>query len=186
MRENWQSMLKFIQMVVSQFDISQTHTRVGLISFGNLATVEINLDDHDDMASLLIDIGKVNWKDQWTNTPDALREARAEFLRSPRSVQKVALLITDGEANVSPEKLQFNAEDLTGEGVDVLVMAVGLDANFPEAEVIAGTTLNVIPVVSFDSLLDNMIGFVELVTSRICGTGELSFHVPCSLCFYKA
>ena len=112
---------------------------MGLISFGNTATVEINLDDHDDVFALVSDISKVSWKNENSNTPDALREAKNEFLRVLRSVRRVALLITDGEANASPGELKVNAEALRGDGVEVLAIGVGLGANFIEAEVIAGS-----------------------------------------------
>merc|ERR1712226_759419 len=168
MKENWVKMLSFIQIIVTKLDIAADKTRVGLISYGNRAYTEIALGELNDKNALLSAIGTVEWKDEWTNTPDALGEAKNEFIRASRSSTKIGLLITDGEANVNPRKLTEKAEDLRGEAVDVYVMGVGPNVDYEEAMTIAGSFLQVIPVVSFETLLESMNNYADLILSRIC------------------
>ena len=172
MKTNWQRVLTFTQHLISNFAIHPDSVRVGVVSYGNHATAHIRLTDYDEEMDLSSAIGKIAFKDQWTNTAEGLRVAREKvFELSPRTTQdgarKVIVMVTDGESNRNQGRTLPEAILTRNSGIEVVVLAVGSQANLVEAAEVAGHDENVFVVSNFEKL--TKMEFSSSLLNHICG-----------------
>ena len=72
-KENWPKMLTFVKTMSSKLMVGHDRVRVSAISFGNEATLHFGLDSYTTLKDTVEGIDAIRWKDQFTNTGDALR-----------------------------------------------------------------------------------------------------------------
>ena len=72
-KENWPKMLKFVKTMSSKLMVDQDRVRIATISFGNEATLHFGLDSYTTLTETEEAIDLIRWKDQYTNTGEALR-----------------------------------------------------------------------------------------------------------------
>ncbi len=80
MQPNWELMLQFVENFTALTDFRPQGTRVGVVSFGNDARIEVALDEHSDLDSFQQDVDSIPWRDENTNTASGIRLARGMFL----------------------------------------------------------------------------------------------------------
>ena len=172
MAANWLKALSFTQQVISNFPLHPELVRVGVVSFGNQATPHIRLDDFDKEMDLFSAIGMIKFKDQWTNTAAGLRVAREQvFGQSPRdNARKVIILMTDGESNRDKLQTLPEAELTRDAGIEILVIAVGDEANLDEALDITGDASQIFIVPSFEELTERQP--TSSIMEYLCGKKE--------------
>ena len=72
-KENWPKMLTFVKTMSSKLMVGQDRVRIATISFGNEATLHFGLDSYTTLMETEEAIDLIRWKDQYTNTGEALR-----------------------------------------------------------------------------------------------------------------
>ena len=179
--QNWQLMLNFVKEVAQRFTFSQNDVRIGIISFGNKATLDIRFSDYVDISSFINGIDRIPWKDQYTNTSGALyimRRKLFNYVSGDRpDVPDFGILITDGEANLDSHLTMVEADLAIRQGIKTMVIGIGNKINVLEANGIAmgsaraqsvtsGVDSNVIRVSNFREFID--ISTVVKVTKFIC------------------
>lgn len=94
--------IRFIQSIVSFFNIGLNQTRVGFVAYSSGAQREFDLDDYTTLNSLSTRIGRVRYTRGGTRTGSALNLARNLMdpnqnfgaRRDDDGVPKIAVLIT--------------------------------------------------------------------------------------------
>ncbi len=128
---NHQLGLRFMESVVSFYDISLDGTRVAVISFSIGANVEFDFDDHSTLQQVQNAIREMRYSGGYTYTGLALQSA-AELFNDPSSsgarpasagIPRVVVLITDGRSNVY--SITQPAIDLRAAGVTVYSIGIG-------------------------------------------------------------
>lgn len=130
----------FVHDTVTNFDIGEDLTRVGVMTFSDDPRIVIALDSYNNKKDLLkaISPSVVKYTLGGTNTADAIRDVRKiGFSASPREdVTKIAVVITDGQSwNERETKKQ--AALLKDSGVMVYAIGVGKGVKKEELEAIA-------------------------------------------------
>ena len=112
---NWIKSKDFVVDIIQRLTISAGCSRVAVLSFGNFAYKYTSLSDYTEGKSAIIKtVQAMTFKDEWTNTADALRtiveEVYVDTNGDREDVKDVSVLLTDGEGNVKPKTTIPNAE----------------------------------------------------------------------------
>ena len=140
-KSNWQTILDFVKDVSRTFHISSDHVQVGIVSFGNDATLHVQLNDFDNINDLTAAIDRIPWKDQWTNTSGGIWVTRTRLF-SPINGDRpdapnYGILVTDGESNKDPRLTLPEADTALREGIRLMVVGIGSNVNQIELKGIA-------------------------------------------------
>ena len=94
--------LQFINTVISFFNIGHDASRIGLVAYSTIASIEFDLDDHTTLSNLQGAVNNVMYYGGSTNSGDAIEKAR--LLLNPMNnrgarlssegIPKIAILIT--------------------------------------------------------------------------------------------
>jgi collagen type VI alpha len=114
--------------------------RVAAITFSDNATLEFQLDAYNT-TGLLREALYFRSAGGKTNTQDALRLAY-ESVFTPthgdrRAVHNVAIVVTDGQSNVQPDRTIPEADAARQRGIEIFAVAVGEQANMAEIDGLA-------------------------------------------------
>lgn len=150
--DNFQLMRTFLGSIVSGLNISQSRVRVGIVTYSDDSTLQATLSTLKTKADILQFIKFLPYRGGGTNTGAALNFTREQIFKTSRrkDVQKVAVVITDGE---SQDSVSEAAVLLRRAGVTVY--AVGIqDANETQLVQIASypSSSHVFNVKSFTEL----------------------------------
>ncbi len=167
--------------MASRLAIGPDDTQFAVVSYGNEGTLELGLAECQDDECVKSAVASIHWKDQWTNTPDGLRVMREEVYGPGRGsredARKVAVLITDGEANINAEQTIPEADRAREAGIELFVIGVGLTVNWEEAEGIAGDSANVLRLNGFEDLTSGNFDAVGvLLRDYVCSSGKTIFN----------
>ena len=89
---------------VQYFWISSDRTKVGLITFGDDATLQFDLDQYSTREDVLQAIDMLTFTGGRTNTQAALAMSMNQLFANDRaSAPNLLVIFTDGESNVEPE-----------------------------------------------------------------------------------
>ncbi|KAF3692451.1 Collagen alpha-6(VI) chain Precursor [Channa argus] len=135
--ENFQLMRDFLGSIVSGLNISANRVRVGIVTYNDKPTAQAYLDTFQSKTEILQFISILPYTGGGTNTGAALKFTHKEIFSKKRGsrkgIQKVAVVITDGE---SQDNVSEAAAILRRSGVTVY--AVGIKgANKTELEEMA-------------------------------------------------
>ena len=138
-------MLNFTKTLIKMLPIGPSDFKVGVITFGNEATIEIGLNDWFEVHGLLRTIDNVRWKDEWTNTSGAMRMMRERML-SPQhgsrpDAPRIGILVTDGESNKDKYRTIPEANNVHRAGIKMFAVGVGPHVDMNELEAIASDPL---------------------------------------------
>jgi uncharacterized protein YegL len=164
---NWNLVLGFMQEVVSTFTIGSDAVRIGAILYSEFAEVRFYLDEHFDAQSVNEAIGNFPYLDSFTNTADGLELMNNVFVsdRGDReNVQNIAILITDGQANMRIGEEFGVATSAKERGISILSIGVTESVDLDELRAIASSDDQVVEVEDFSKLRNK----VEQVMERSC------------------
>ena len=126
--DNWQLMKDFMIAIVRQSNVSFDGTHVGLVTFGNVGTRRFRLDKHRDTESVVRAIENLRSGNGETNMYAGLVQMRDVFTekRGGRPwVKKLAIMLTDGKANVQVGRAIPEAEAAyLQDGITILVIGI--------------------------------------------------------------
>ena len=161
------SMKQFIINTVSELNISQTTTRVGVVRYSTNPRLVVNLARHNDLKSLTLDIMSTEYTPGERNTGSAIDLAGAELKQNGRvGVTRIIVVLTGGRSGDVNAILEA-VSDLE----DITIAAVGTDDIKPELQSIASGpslvfTTSGLDLVSLSTERDSIINV-------ICTSGQL-------------
>ena len=133
--DNWYKVLNFTQEIVNSFTIGPDNVRVGVIWYGNRASIAFHMNTYDNEAEVLQAIGSIRYKDQNTNTSGALRTMHESMFTEVNgdrvAAQNIGILISDGAANRDEDLTIPEANAARAAGITLFAIGIG-DAIDPE------------------------------------------------------
>jgi len=130
-RRNFRLALRFMESVVSFYDISSDGTRVSVITFSTGATTEFNFDTYSSLQQVQEAIRGIGYSEGLTRTALALNLATEAFNNPDTSgarplsagIPRVVVLLTDGRSNTY--SITQPAINLQAAGVSVYSIGIG-------------------------------------------------------------
>ncbi|XP_052823189.1 collagen alpha-1(XXVIII) chain isoform X2 [Octopus bimaculoides] len=157
--EDYKKQLQFARELVDNFDIGQTnsHVRVGAITFSRTAHLDIPLGRYASKKKLQKAIIKIPYRTGETNTAEALRLLRTEIEPKMKvfTAPFMVIVITDGKSRDS-WSTRYEAHLLHKLGVHIYAIGVGLYYDLRELKSIASDPVRNIRLVSSYSALENI------------------------------
>lgn len=176
--EYWSKVLSFVDYIVTALKVSYYETRVGVVTFGNEATINFNLNSYNTTQQVVDAVNKIPFKDENTNTSGALYVMRTVMF-TPKNgdranVRNMGIVVTDGMSTYDHDKTIPYAMDAKRAGIVLVVIGVGSEVNQTELEGIASTSPNgthfVYNVSNYDALstIQNEIAMVACRDVDVC------------------
>jgi len=171
---NWNKTLQFIVDVVSLFTIGPNDVQVSFVVFSTVATVEWNLTQYQDKASLITAIMNVPYLNDRTNLNDALYLTRTQIFASGGGTRpnanKITIILTDGVDNVPTNGTELTIQNATACKNDgIRLIAVGVSDKVSKGrmlQVVSDNTTDYYHVNDFVGLTR----IVDTLKSLICVT----------------
>ena len=154
------------------FTITSSATRIGVITYSNVAEHSIKLKDHTDMDSFHDAVHDISLMNRWTRIDLALRLAQKEMFITANggrsNVPDILILLTDGAQTkmVGAEDPAIIAEELRNSGVTIIAIGMGTAVDMKELTLIAGGTNLLFTASTFTEL--NSDGFQNAVKLHAC------------------
>ena len=139
-------MKNFTKNVISNFDIGDNGTRVGIIRYASRASIILSLGSINNANGLNTFIDSIWYTRGGTATHSALNELPAAFntSRTDQGIPRVAIVFTDGQSN-SRTLTAKAAQSVHDTGIIVYSIGIGSGVNTNELNTIA----IVVPAMSF-------------------------------------
>ena len=147
---NFVRMKDFVKSVVSNFEIGDDKTRVGVIRYASSASIIIPLGSTDDSLLLNNSITNIIYTGGGTATHLALNLLDIAFsnARTSQGVPRVAIVFTDGRSN-SPSLTVQAAQAVHSTGIVVYSFGIGNNVDADELNAIASSSSNVFVISDF-------------------------------------
>ena len=165
--KDFRRQLTFVQDLVDTFEVSQDHTRVGAITFGDEPHREFHMDKYNSGAELKAAIGSIQQVRGTTNTAESLHRMRTHFFgdHGRDGVVKIGIVITDGLSN-DAHATAHQAALAREAGIQLFAIGVGRSVDQDELEAIASR-----PAHKYAFNVDNFMGLQQikiLLARRTC------------------
>lgn len=122
-------MKTFVKYVVSKVDITNGSSRVGVYTFSNQAKLEFSLNTYSTNTDVLKAVDKIPQAFGNTNTAAGFRAIRTAFSQTNGDrdrVPNIAVLITDGQANMEADQTLPQAQLIKDSGIYMYAIGVRL------------------------------------------------------------
>lgn len=168
--QNWDLMKDFIYSVCNAFTIGFDQTRVGIVKFSSSARIEFYLDQHYSIEEVKKAMDRIDTFGGETNIAGGLRLMRNDVFQTYRGdrpdIKNIAIVITDGIANVRAETTVPEAEKARDEGIEIFTIGITNEVDERELREIASPPerSHVFRVQDFDRIND----ILDNVISRAC------------------
>lgn len=144
----WRVVMDFVGGIISELDIAEDRTRVGLVYWSDDAHVQFHLNEFYTKQDLVQAVLFTPYTGGKTNTASALRMLREEMFRPNNGdrtfADNFAIVITDGNSNIDPENTVSEAVMARMEGIHIVTVAVGRSfVNHVELEGIASLPVDI-------------------------------------------
>ncbi|KAK0131423.1 Collagen alpha-1(XXVIII) chain [Merluccius polli] len=181
--ENFEVVKDFVNVLVDRVSVSREASRVGVVLYSHVDVVVMSLTQHSSQGDIKAAVRGMPYLGEGTFTGSAVRRAGQLFRASRPGVRKVAVVLTDGQADrrdvVQPAAA---AAEVRAAGVEVFVIGV-LNRDDPDY---AGFQAEVKAVASDPDdqhvyLIDNFMTLSTLeskLLSRICEHDDGTLFVP--------
>lgn len=157
--ERYPQILKFVADIISQLDVHQDRTRVGLIYWSDNAHMLFTLDQYTNRENAMQAVMRTPFLGEKTNTASALEMLYKQGFTVANgdriNANNIAIVITDGNSNINPKMTPKDAIEARTAGIHLMVVAVGSTfVNYGELEAIASTPtdLNILNVDHYEDL----------------------------------
>ncbi|CAH1783538.1 unnamed protein product [Owenia fusiformis] len=126
---NFKLLKQFVMSVIQDLPVSNSGTRVGVLTFASTSSIIFHLNAYTDRKSAMNAVERIPYKGGATNIADALQLIRLAMLTSNNGARDNArdavILITDGAANVNEDDTQPQARMLRNNNVHIMAIGVG-------------------------------------------------------------
>ncbi|XP_059899250.1 collagen, type XXVIII, alpha 1a [Gadus macrocephalus] len=130
--DHFEAVKDFVNVLVDRVSVSREASRVGVVLFSHVAMVVASLTQHSSQADVKAAVRGMPYLGEGTFTGSAMRRAGQLFRAARPGVRKVAVVLTDGQADrrdaVQPAEA---AAEVRAAGVEVFVIGV-LNRNDPD------------------------------------------------------
>lgn len=133
---NWVKVLEFVKSFITDVNIGPQNVQVGIVTYGNRASLQFNLNTYTNASQMLEAIDRIPWKDQATNTSGGVRFMHQTMFTTAvgdrDNAPNIGIVITDGESN-RDRNLTIPESNVARES-RVTMFALGITAEVNEAE----------------------------------------------------
>ncbi|KAI5087387.1 collagen alpha-1(XXVIII) chain precursor [Silurus meridionalis] len=169
--ENFELTKDFLNALIDRVAVSREATRVGVVLYSHVHMVVVSLQQLIDLTSIKVAVRNMPYLGEGTFTGSAIRGATRLFQASRHGVRKVALLLTDGQADRRDAvRLEVAAEEAHTAEIEMFVIGVinGTESGYTqfqrEMKSIASDEEHVFLIPDFMSLSS----LESKILSRIC------------------
>lgn len=181
---NWNSILTFVNLIVTSLNIGDTATRVGVITFSDSAYVSINLNAYFNKGQLSNAILNLGLLTGGRNIQNALLTARNTFTTAfgaRPEVPDVVIFITGGASTTNAGLVAQEARMMRRAGITVYAIGVTNSVNQTELQTISShphlINHQLWSVSDYGSSLTNIVnGVIGELCVPALGKAELSIH----------
>lgn len=133
--ENFELVKDFVNVLIDGVAVSREATRVGVVLYSHIDEVVVSLQQLIDCSTVKATVRKMPYLGEATFTGSAIRSATRLFHASRHGVRKVALLLTDGQADRRDAvRLEVAAEEARAAGIEMFVIGIvnGIDSGYSQ------------------------------------------------------
>ena len=140
---NFEIMKTFIEDITSHFLVSQSATRVAVVSWSTTVTLEFDFNKYINNEGVKRGINGISYSGGWTATGDALNFIRTNlFSQSTRDTKKVLFIITDGKSNRQAYDPATEAQLLKRSGIEIFAFGIGRNVHDPELDSLSSAPIS--------------------------------------------
>ncbi|XP_077160903.1 collagen alpha-1(XXVIII) chain isoform X2 [Paroedura picta] len=121
---NFDLIKRFVKAAIDKVRVDPVAARVGIINFSHKAYVVSTLPQCTSQDCLNIAVDKMHYLGEGTYTATALNKTIEMFQEARPEVKKVAIVITDGQADVRDEKLEDVVIHAHDRSIEIFVIGV--------------------------------------------------------------
>ena len=150
---NFVTMKNFVNNIVSNFDIGDNNTRIGIIEFSTTASIILPLGSINNTNQLNNFItSNISYIGRLTRTDLALNLLPTAFntSRTSQGIPRVAIVLTDGRSS-QPHLTIIAAQTIHNTGITVYALGIGSGVDINELNTIATSSNNVFLISNFSA-----------------------------------
>ncbi|KAF0024660.1 hypothetical protein F2P81_023462 [Scophthalmus maximus] len=184
--ENFELVKDFVNALIDRLSVSREASRIGVVLFSHVDMVVVHLEQPMSQGDVKAAIRKMPYLGEGTFTGSAIHRASELFRASRPGVRKVAVVLTDGQADPRDIKqFEETATEAHAQGIEIFVVGVmnkteRLYEDFQaEMNVIASD-----PDEEYVYFIDNfrtLPSLESIVLSRICEQDATTASLPNSV-----
>ncbi|KAF7252625.1 Collagen alpha-1(XXVIII) chain [Varanus komodoensis] len=123
--ENFERIKRFVKTLIDAVTVNQATARVGIINFSLKVELVSTLQQYTNKESLKAAVDAMQYQGEGTHTATAISKAIEIFQVARQGVRKVAIVITDGQADSrDPIKLDAIVKDAHALNIEIFVIGV--------------------------------------------------------------
>ncbi|KAL8606431.1 hypothetical protein ACOMHN_060336 [Nucella lapillus] len=169
---NFRDLMTFVKDMVRALPVGKDRVRVGVVPYNTDVFQSFGLRQHSTTEEILHAVDQIRFRPGVTHTDLALRIMMDIFQDSRPGVQKVAVVVTDGQS-AHVQRTALEAKRAADSNVTVFALGVGDHVQTVELEAIARDTNRVLMCSSYRALVQ----LKQFVSSKLCLRA-------CTLCQY--
>lgn len=172
-QDGYQTQKDFVKLLSRNLAMSVTGSRVGVVSYSAQARLDVAFQEHSNPDDLKATIDTLQFKGGASRIDKALDLALKVLFTSNSGarpgIPKVAVLLTDLAKNVTEyDSLRMAVAPYRTEGVEVIAVGIGPQADLQELRVLVGSEEYVLGAESFKRLGD-LAGNLTLLACKASG-----------------
>ncbi|XP_031727134.1 collagen, type XXVIII, alpha 1a [Anarrhichthys ocellatus] len=123
--ENFELVKDFVNALIDRVTVSREASRIGVVLYSHVDMVVVSLQQQSNQDDVKAAVRKMPYLGEGTFTGSAIHRANQLFRASRPGVRKVAVVLTDGQADPR-DVMQFEetATDAHAEGIEMFVIGV--------------------------------------------------------------
>ncbi len=123
--ENFELVKDFVNALIDRLSVSREATRIGVVLYSHVDMVVVSLQQQSSQDDVKAAVRKMPYLGEGTFTGSAIHRANQLFLASRPGVRKVAVVLTDGQADPR-DVMQFQetATEAHAKGAEMFVIGV--------------------------------------------------------------
>lgn len=123
--ENFELVKDFVNALIDRVSVSREATRIGVVLYSHVDVVVASLQQQSSEDDIKAAVRKMPYLGEGTFTGSAIHRATQLFQASRPSVRKVAVVLTDGQADPR-DVMQFEemAREAHGKGIEMFAIGV--------------------------------------------------------------
>jgi len=173
---NWDVTIDYVKSFANTLTISPDKAQIGVVLFGNDASVAIDLDQYNNANALVNALDDLEYLDENTNTAAGIRMARNELFSTARgdraNVQNVMIILTDGYPTREVNQTIPESQAAYNQQIQIFTIGVGNDIDMTQLYMLAfNHSEHSFTVNTYSSLAEQM----NLVLGTTCHIAETGF-----------
>ncbi|MGH0139471.1 UNVERIFIED_CONTAM: hypothetical protein FKN15_043549 [Acipenser sinensis] len=123
--ENFDVVKDFVSALIDRVSVSPEGTRIGVVLYSHINVVVVNLQQHSNQDDVKAAVRSMTYLGEGTYTGSAIQKANQIFQASRPGVRKVAIVITDGQADRRDSvKLEAVVTEAHSASIEMFVIGV--------------------------------------------------------------